>query len=96
MYGSGENVCIAIPPPSNASASGGFPGEDDDKGIDDDEYKEEEEEEDSMMELERPGEEKKKRWEANTVAKSGVPVTISDSGTVAAETVEGWWSNEES
>lgn len=26
---------------------------------------------DSTMELERPGEEKKKRWEANTVAKSG-------------------------
>ena len=26
---------------------------------------------DSMMELERPGEEKKKRWEANMVAKSG-------------------------
>ena len=24
-----------------------------------------------MMELERPGEEKKKRWEANMVAKSG-------------------------
>lgn len=24
-----------------------------------------------MIELERPGEEKKKRWEANTVAKSG-------------------------
>lgn len=26
---------------------------------------------DSTMELERPGEEKKKRWEANMVAKSG-------------------------
>lgn len=26
---------------------------------------------DSTMELERPGEEKKKRWEAKTVAKSG-------------------------
>jgi hypothetical protein len=27
---------------------------------------------DSMMELERPGEEEKKRWEAIMVAKSGV------------------------
>ena len=39
---------------------------------------------DSMMELERPGEEKKKRWEAKTAARSG----SCDGGRVSQESEE--------
>lgn len=40
---------------------------------------------DSNMELERPGEEKKKRWEAKTVAKSGGDSSASDEMSEALE-----------
>lgn len=51
-------------PPDTASFSGWLSEVDDDVDA--------REEEESMIELERPGEEKKKRREANTVVKSGI------------------------
>lgn len=55
-------------PPTTLSGSVEMPG--DEEEVDD------REDEESMMELERPGEEKKKRWDAKTVEKSGVEEVV--------------------
>lgn len=69
--GSGEFVEMAMLLPMTLLGSGGSPGDDKDVDASDDDNDSAEEEE-SMMELERPGEEKKKRCDAKMVAKSGV------------------------
>ncbi|CAA3028421.1 Hypothetical predicted protein [Olea europaea subsp. europaea] len=57
------------------SDSGGFPDDEDEAVASDDDT-----EVDSTIELDRPGEEKKKRWEEKAVAKSAVlVVSVSDS-----------------
>lgn len=55
-------------PPTTLSGSVGMPG--DDEEVDD------RDDEESMMELERPGEEQKKRWDAKMVEKSGVEEVV--------------------
>lgn len=65
-------------PPDTVSFSGWFNDVDDEVDAT---------EEESMMELERPGEEKKKRLEAKTVAISGVEAELD------SDSEEEWWSD---
>lgn len=66
MYGSGESVEHGTPPLINVSGGQG-------------QSRDDKEDDDSTIELDRPGEEKKNRCEANIVAKSGVPDSVSES-----------------
>ncbi|CAI9781174.1 unnamed protein product [Fraxinus pennsylvanica] len=79
MKGSTEYVGTAI-----VSDAGVFSSEKDEVDATDDDADIE-----STIELERPGEEKKKRWEAKAVAKSAVlVVSVSNS-----ESDKEWWSD---